>query len=328
MTDTASFLDLQAAQSQLERCKGNDETSCGNVEGCSWYPSSNTCGVKCEKLSAAACQDPKYKCNWSESVKCHTPESLGSNEASNSGSKPSSYTAQDCEQPNGNFEVGQGGICQIKCEAIHDSKTCASQKDNKGSPRCVYANGKCINKVIAQCQQLTQSGDDLSVPVGSYSFGSTIGEKVVIGIICIAFLVLAVFTDPIRGWLVSLGGTGTETRLSVGPSTSGSETGSDVQREAAQRGTAQVVGSDVQREAAQRGTSQPEAASTLESVADSNIPETAAYGDPPEVDWPSPLEPEGSVSSEQDLIARLQKVRPDKPGGDELAEYGAGNIER
>lgn len=208
MTDTASFLDLQAAQSQLERCKGNDETSCGNVEGCSWYPSKNTCGVKCEKLSASACQDPKYGCNWSDTAKCHAPGSLGENKASNPGSQPSSYSAQDCEQANGNFEVGQDGNCQMKCEAIPDSRTCVAQADSEGTPRCVFANGKCMNKVIAQCQPLIESGPDYAVPVGEYKLGSTPGEKFVIAIICIAFILLAVVTEPVRSWIVALGAAG------------------------------------------------------------------------------------------------------------------------
>jgi hypothetical protein len=208
MTDAATFLDLQAAQSLLERCQGNDETSCGNVDGCSWSANKNSCGVACEKLSAASCQDPKYGCNWSDTAKCHTPGSLGDNEASGKGSSPSSYSAQDCAQANGNFEVSRDGSCQMKCEAIPDATTCAAQADGDGTPRCVYANGKCMNKVIAQCQPLLEEGPDISMPVGQYRLGSTPGEKFVIALICIAFILLLVTTEPVRGWLIAIGTAG------------------------------------------------------------------------------------------------------------------------
>jgi hypothetical protein len=96
----------------------------------------------------------------------------------------------------------------MKCEAIPDSKTCIAQADSEGTPRCVFANGKCMNKVIAQCQQLIESGPDYSVPVGEYTLGSTPGEKFVIAIICIAFILLVVVTEPVRSWIVALGAAG------------------------------------------------------------------------------------------------------------------------
>ena len=71
----SAITDINAAQAILDKCKAEDENSCGNVDGCAWFAGKNACGPKCENLGAGPCKDPAFGCNWSSASKCHAPGS-------------------------------------------------------------------------------------------------------------------------------------------------------------------------------------------------------------------------------------------------------------
>lgn len=199
----SAITDINAAQAMLDKCKAEDENSCGNVDGCAWFAGKNACGPKCENLGAGPCKDPAFGCNWSSANKCHAPGSLGGQEESQSGDKCSAYsTASSCQAGNGKCAWDtSNNRCFTSCSAL-SKDACTREVDDQGNPRCVVTpSGKCAAKVIAQCQPLVQSEDEVGVVAGRNYLATTKGDiamYTIIGMACTAVLVAA---TPLGGML-------------------------------------------------------------------------------------------------------------------------------
>jgi len=199
-------LDAQGAAAVLERCKsGEDEDSCGNIDGCGWYASRNACGPKCEMLGAGPCKDPAFGCGWTSDSKCALAGSPGTEDGEGGRGCPAYTSPSSCNAGTGCAWDTGDNACHKACEDQPTKTACGESKGVDGAQRCLWANGKCARRVVAQCSPLWQDNTGpVGVAVGQGMPKMDAGQYILIGIVVIAMVIVLVVI--ILEYKASMGG--------------------------------------------------------------------------------------------------------------------------
>lgn len=187
----ANLLDAGAASAVAERCAaGTDETSCGNITGCSWSALQNKCAPKCATLDAGACKTEGYGCEWGSDNKC-TP--AGELEGTPATGCAAYGTASLCNAGEGCAWDPEDAKCYASCEKQSTRTACGQLRGADGAQRCMWSNGKCSKKVIAQCTPLWEDNSStVGVVAGSSKMPMDTGQIVIISFVVIATVIVAV----------------------------------------------------------------------------------------------------------------------------------------
>ena len=189
----SALLDDTAADSVAERCSHTvDEDGCNALSDCAWYAANSSCGPKCETLGAGPCKNPAFGCGWNADGKCTTKTDLGENAPTGC---PAFTNPTACNAGGLCGWDGDDNFCYTSCQGQSTSDGCGKVVSRDGTPRCLWANGKCSRQVLAQCQPLWEdTANTVGVVAGTSYQPLDAGQTVVIVFIMVAALVLFIPT--------------------------------------------------------------------------------------------------------------------------------------
>ena len=186
----ANGLSATVAAAAAQRCKsGNDEDSCGNLDGCSWFAAKSACGPTCETLGAGPCKDPAYGCEWSGATnKCTAATAVADDAPTGC---PAYTSAASCNAGSGCSWDTEDNLCYAACDKQTTSGSCGGLRGRGGAQRCLWANGKCARRVVAQCKPLWEDNSEtVGVVAGSSKMPMDAGQVTIIIIVTIATLIV------------------------------------------------------------------------------------------------------------------------------------------
>jgi len=186
---SGTLLDASAASAVAERCSaGTDETSCGNITGCSWSALQNKCAPKCDTLGAGACKTKGYGCEWGSNNKC---TAAGQVEGTPVKGCAAYGTASLCNAGEGCVWDPEDAKCYASCDKQSTRTGCGQLRAADGTQRCMWSNGKCSRKVIAQCKPLWEDNSStVGVVAGSSKMKMDTGQIVIISFVVIATVIV------------------------------------------------------------------------------------------------------------------------------------------
>lgn len=189
----ANGLSTTVAAAAAQRCKsGNDEDSCGNLDGCSWYAKKSACGPSCETLGAGPCKDPTYGCEWSGATNKCGAGAVGAAVTNDAATGCLAYTSSaSCNAGTGCSWDTEDNQCYAACDKQTTSGSCGGLRSRGGAQRCLWANGKCARRVVAQCKPLWEDNSEtVGVVAGSSKMPMDAGQVTIIIIVTIATLIV------------------------------------------------------------------------------------------------------------------------------------------